>query len=231
MRSNQGVSAAIASVLCIAAAGCTSFSTVRSAEVHHGPSTTFQASVSTPPGPETGWFWSFECAEQCDHPVAGVDLGFTYGMPTGLAPRPVALGLGINGTHPYVDAYVQLGKGARPYGVGARVGVPVTNWLEHQLYGRYDVRVGPTTRLLLNPALFVHHGRSPNGENPGSFVAFVQGVGLLLERERVSFTPGVALVAGRAERTSYGRRFGPEMSVFGAASIGVTIHRPRAVVR
>ena len=231
MISKRVLTAALALPLTLAAGACTSFSTLRSAEVHAGPSMNFQASVSTPPGAETGWFWSFDCAEACDHPIAAVDLGFTYGAPTGLAGRPVALGVGLNGTLPYVDGYVQLGKGARPYGVGARVGLPVSGWLEHQLYGRYDVRVGPTTRLLLNPALFVHHGRSPNGENPGSFVAFVQGVGLLLERERVSFTPGVALVAGRAERISYGRQFGPVTSVFGTASLGVTLHRRRPVVR
>jgi len=192
---------------------------------------TIQASVSMPPGPETGWFWSFDCAEACDHPIAGADLGFTYGVAAGLAGRPVALGLGVNGTHPYVDGYVQLGNGARPYGLGARVGLPITGWLEHQLYGRYDVRVGETTRLLLNPALFVHHGRAPNGESPGSFVAFVQGAGLLFEGDGVSFTPGVAVVAGRAERTSYGRRVGPVPSVFGTASLGVTLHRRRSVGR
>ncbi len=231
MQSKRVLPAALGSILIVAVAGCTSFSTLRSAEVYAGPSVNIQASVSTPTGPVTGWFWSFDCAEMCDHPVAGVDLGFTYGVPAGLAGRPVALGLGANGTHPYVDAYVQLGKSTRPYGVGARVGLPITGWLEHQLYGRYDVRVGPTRRLLLNPALFVHHGRAPNGESPGSFVAFVQGVGLLFEGDGVSFTPGVALVAGRAERTSYGRRFGPETSVFGTASLGVTLHRRRSVVR
>lgn len=231
MRPKRVLSAALGSVVAVAAVGCTSFSTLRSAEVHAGPSTALYASVSTPPGPETGWFWSFDCAEACDHPVAGVDLGFTYGVPAGLAGRPIALGIGINGTLPYADGYLQLGRGARPYGVGARVGLPVTGFLEHQLYGRYDVRIAPSTRLLLNPALFVHHGRSPNGAIVGSFVAFVQGVGLLLERERVSFTPGVALVAGRAERTSYGRRFGPVTSVFGTASLGMTFHRRRSVVR
>lgn len=184
-----------------------------------------------PPGPVAGWFWSFDCAEACDHPVAGADLGFAYGIPTGLAGRPVALGFGLNGIHPYLDTYVQLGRGTRPYGAGARIGLPLTGSFEHQLYGRYDVRVGQTTRVLFNPALFVHHGRSPNGASGGSFVSFVQGVGLLFEGDGVSLTPGVALVAGRAERTSYGRRFGPETSVFGTASLGVTLHRRRSVVR
>ena len=95
MMSKRIHTAALASALTVAAAGCTSFSTLRSAEVYSGPSMTLQASVSTPPGPETGWFWSFDCPEACDHPVVGADLGFTYGSTAGFAGRPVALGLGI----------------------------------------------------------------------------------------------------------------------------------------
>jgi hypothetical protein len=100
--------------------------------------------------------------------------------------------------------------------------------MQHQLYGRYDVPLGRSARLLLNPALLVQHGRAPNGENPGSFIALVQGVGLLIEEERVSFTPAVALVAGRADRNSYGRQYGSTAAVFGTASLGITVHRRRA---
>ena len=138
------------------------------------------------------------------------------------------MGVGTNGVHPYVDGYVQLGGGRAPFGVGGRLGVPLfENWSEHQVYGRLDLRTGGRTRLLLNPALFVHEGRSPNGENPGSFVAFVQGVGLMIEGERVSWTPSVAVVSGRARRTSGVERLGPEWSVFGSAALSVTVHRRR----
>jgi hypothetical protein len=207
--------------------GCTSFSTVRSAEVRPESSVAIQASASTRPGDVAGWFWSDDCAQPCDHSVVGGDVGLTHGWSRGRRAGGVALGVGLSGTHPYVDGYVQLGAGRQPFGVGARIGPPLTSWREHQLYGRYDVRLGGTTRLSLNPALFVHEGRAPNGASPGAFVGFVQGVGLLLAGERVSWTPAVALVAGRAQRDSYGQRYGPERSVFGAASLGVTFHRQR----
>lgn len=210
-------------------AGCTSFSNVRSAEVQPGPSVGIHASVSTPPGPEAGWFWSYDCAEACDHPVVGADIGFTHGWLGGrFGSYPVTLGAGLNGTHPYAEGFVQTAEGARPFGLGARLGLPLSGWYEHQIYARYDVRLGPSTRLLVNPAVFVHHGRSPNGENPGSFIAFVQGVGFLMERERVSIVPGASLVVGQAERNSYGRRYGPAMSVFGTASLGITLRRRKS---
>jgi hypothetical protein len=203
--------------------GCTSFATVRSAEVHRGPSVGMQASMSTRPGDVGGWFWSYDCAQNCDHPVPGGDVGLTYGSPRRAGAGAFALGVGVSGMHPYIDGYVQLAAGRQPFGVGVRLGPPVTSWREHQLYARYDVRTGGR-RLLLNPALFIHEGRSPNGENPGSFVGFVQGVGLLQEGARVSWTPAVALVVGRAQRTSSGQQHGPVWSMFGAASLGVTFH-------
>lgn len=215
-------------VLLPLASACTSFATVRSAEVIAGPSVAIQASASTPPGDVAGWFWSYECVEVCDHPVVGGDAGLTYGWPRGGGVGAFAVGVGLSGVFPYVDGYTQIGAGRQPFGIGARLGLPLTSWREHQVYGRYDVRLGRSSRLLLNPAVFLHEGRSPNGASPGSFLAFVQGVGFLLEGERVSWTPTIALVAGRARRNSYGQQYGPARSVFGTASIGVTFHRARA---
>ena len=206
--------------------GCTSFATVRSAEVHPGPSAGIQASASTRPGDVAAWFWSYDCAQNCDRPVVGGDAGLTYGWPRHTGARAFARGVGVSGMHPYIDAYMQLAGGSQPFGLGVRVGPPVTSWREHQLYARYDVRTGGK-RLLLNPALFIHEGRSPNGENPGSFIGFVQGVGLLQEGERVSWTPAVAFVAGRAQRTSSGRQYGPVWSMFATASLGLTFHQRR----
>lgn len=207
---------------------CTSFATVRSAEVIPGPSVAIHASASTPPGDIPGWFWAYDCADLCNHPVVGGDAGVTYGWPRGGGAGAFAVGVGFSGVFPYVDGYTQFGTGRQPFGIGARLGLPLTSWREHQLYGRYDVRMGRSARLLLNPAVFLHEGNSPNGANQGSFLAFVQGVGVLLEGERVSWTPAVALVAGRAKRTSYGQEYGPVPSIFGVASIGVTLHRARA---
>ena len=208
--------------------GCTSFATVRSADVRPGPSLALQASASTPPGDVAGWFWASDCTEACNRPVVGGDLGVTYGWRPARGLRAVALGAGVSGVHPYVDAYVQLAPGPRPFGLGARVGPPVTSWREHQLYARYDVPLGGRTRLLLNPGVFLHEGRAPNGASPGRFLGVVQGVGVQLDGEYVSWTPAVAVVAGRAQRTSYGRSYGPAQSVFATASVGVALHRRRA---
>ena len=208
---------------------CTTFSNVRSAEIHPGLSTELQVAATTPVGPETGWFWAYDCAQNCGHAIAGGDATFTFGSPENpMGRRRYAVGGGLNGLYPYLEAYVQLGAGTRPYGIGARVGLPSDKWFEHQIYTRHDVPLGSSRRLLLNPALFMHHGRSPNGENPGSFIGFVQGVGLLLEGERVSYVPALSFVVGRAERTSHGQKFGPETAVFGTASLSVTFHRPRS---
>jgi hypothetical protein len=221
------VKAAILAIVVPLASSCTSFATVRSAEVFPGPSFAVQGSMSTPPGDIPGWFWSLYCTQACDHPIVGGDAGVTYGWQGDGRSRSFALGAGLNGVHPYVDGYLQLNSGRRPFGIGLRVGPPVTNWREHQLYARYDVKLNKSTRLLLNPALFVHEGRAPNGASPGSFIGFVQGAGLLFEGNYMSVTPALALVAGRAYRNSYGERYGPVGTVFGAASLGVTFHRPR----
>jgi hypothetical protein len=216
-------------LVCGTAASCTSFATVRSAEVHPGPSLTAQASISTPPGDGPAWFWTYACASGCDRAIGGFDAALAFGRTEG---TPFTIGAGASGLlYPYVEGYVQLGRGERPYGVGARLGVPVIGWVEHQVYGRYDVRLGNGRRLLLNPGLFYHGGNTPNGENPGHFVALVQGVGLLLEGERASVVPAFSIVAGRGERESFGREDdGPFTSIFAAASVNISLHRRRAPV-
>lgn len=216
--------AALPSVL----TGCTTFATVRSAEPYLGPSVALQAAGSTPPGDLASWFWSFDCAEACNHPIVGGDLGVTYGWRLNDGPRAVTLGAGVNGVSPYVEGYAQLAAGPRPFGVGARLGLPAWSWRDHQIYARYDIPVGGESRVLLNPGVVIHEGRSPNGENTGSFLGVVQGVGLQIEGEYVSWTPAVAVVAGQSRRNRYGRRDGPVSSVFATASMGMTLHRRRA---
>jgi hypothetical protein len=206
---------------------CTPFSNVRSAQVRPGPSLALQASMSTLPGEVAGWFWTLDCEAKCNSAIVGTNAGFAYGWSAASRQRGFELGAGVNGVYPYVDGYVQLSGGRTPFGLGAQVGLPVTSWREHQIYARYDIPLGERRRLLLNPAGFLHEGESPNGENPGTFRGFVQGVGLLLDGQRVSWTPAVTVVAGRAERRSYAQQFGPESSVLFVGSLGVTFHRRR----
>lgn len=225
LRRRAGRAAAAAAALALPA--CANFATVRSAEVRPGWGASASASATAGVGDAAGWFYSLDCASACDGNVVGVDLAASHGWRRGPGGRPVAVALGTSGVFPYLDGYVQLGRGGRPFGVGARVGLPVFSWTQHQLYGRVDVPLGRETRLLLNPGLLLHTGSSPNGANTGSFVAFVQGVGLEVGAGAVAFTPAVSLVAGRAEHTSYGGRVGPATTVFPAASLGVTLRRPR----
>lgn len=207
------------------AAACTSFATVRSAEVPAGPSLTVQASVASPPGDEAAWFWGLDCARDCDRSIPGGDVVLAYGR-TPRAGRAFTLGVGISGwLYPYAEGYLQLGGSARlPVGVGARLGLPAQSWTEHQVYGRVDVPLGDRMRLLWNPSAFYHVGKSPNGQNPGRFTGHVQGLGLQLGTGTAVVTPSVAVVSGRAERESYGQRYGPESRVFGTAALGVTLH-------
>jgi hypothetical protein len=219
-----GLAAAAAS-----GAACTSFATVRSAEVRPGPSLTTQLSVAASPGPVAGWLWSWECVADCDHDIAALDLTFTYGQRKSGEP-PYAFGLGLNGTFPFAEGYLQLRSVERfPFGVGGRVGIPLGPGWENQLYGRLDVPITSDVRLLWNPAVVHNSTSSPNGSNHGSFIGLVQGVGLELGTGSVTVTPSLALVWGRAEYRNP-ELHGPESRLFGTAALSVTAGRkvPRA---
>jgi hypothetical protein len=142
--------------------------------------------------------------------------------------RGTEVSAGLNAFSPFIGAYTQLGKGERSaYGIGGRLGLPVISWSSSQIYGRYDRLLAPGQRLLLNPAIVLHRGNSPNGENPGHFLALVQGVGVELEGRNVSFIPGGSLVLLRGDRSSYGQPEGPFTTAFATASVAVVFHRKR----
>lgn len=207
-----------------AVTGCISFSTVRSAAVTRGLSTTIQAAVASPPGEQAMWFWSDECF-RCNSPIGGSDLALSYGFPNASG-HPLALGLGLNGFYPYAEGYLQLGSSPnRPFGMGARLGLPLSTWKNHQVYARLDIPLDSAVVLLWNPGLVYHAGNSPNGENPGAFVGFVQGVGVQLGTGSGVFTPSAALVIGRAHHRSGPELHGPEIRAFATAALSVTLGR------
>jgi hypothetical protein len=210
---------------------CASFSTVRPAVVSPGPSLIAQASLSTPAGDAASWFYSYECASECSQQIATGELGLAFGRipsPSG-GGKPFTLGVGLNGFYPYAEGYLQLGRSAdRPYGVGARVSV-LGSWRQHQLYARVDRAIAPDVKLLWNPAILVHSGNSPNGANPGSIHALVNGFGLELGTGNVAFIPSISIVASRAQHSSYGREMEREQRVFATGSMGVILRRdPRS---
>jgi hypothetical protein len=206
--------------------GCT-FSTVRSAEVYPGLSGSVQLSATTPPGEDAYWFWAFDCY-RCNAPVPGLYGEMTLGNVSADGARGNELSAGIDGFSPFVGAYTQLAKGERSaYGIGGRLALPITSWNWSQVYGRYDRLLGPGQRLLLNPAVVLHWGNSPNGENPGHYLGLVQGVGMEMEGDHVSFIPAASVVLLRGKRTSYGQSDGSFTTAFATASIGVVFHRKR----
>lgn len=210
--------------LCASAAGCTSFATVRSAEVSPGPSAVVQGSLASPPGDAAGWFWSLDCAQDCNHPIPGGDASFAYGHAG--ASRPFTLGVGLNGVYPYLEGYVQLSRSERyPAGVGARVGIPMLSWHQHQLYARVDVPVARDVTVLWNPGIVYHTGNSPNGENPGRFLGLVQAVGVQAGSGPIRLVPSAGVVWGRASRESYGEAIGPESRFFGFGAVSLQFSR------
>lgn len=208
---------------CLVSGGCTTFATVRSAEVSPGPRIDGALAVSTPPGDAAAWFWSFDCASDCDHVIFSPELSFSYGWDPESSGSPFEVGAGFSGTHPYLHGYYQLRSGPHPFGVGARIGIP-TGWRENSIFARYDVILGPQARVLLTSSVFRHSGNSPNGMLPGTFTAFVQGVGF--EHQRF-LTPWMAFVVGKVRRESYGERISG-VSAFLVLGLNLTLWRRRA---
>jgi len=215
-------------LLTVGTAGCSTFSSVRSAAVRPGATFSGQASASTRPGAEAGWFFTPYCVSACNYHLVGAEVAFAYGWDRGGGARPVAVGFGINSFFPFVEGYVQLSDATEvqnPWGVGARVGIPIRGWRQHQLYGRYDVPLEANKTLLLNPGIVVHHGGSRY--SGGSVVAFVQGVGVEYAGPTLSITPSFSAVVSRAQRTDFGIRNSPETRLFATASLGVAFYGRR----
>ena len=208
---------------CLLAAfsGCTSFATPRSAAVNPGLHLLTQASLGTPPGDGAAWFWALDCAVNCDRVLPAFELNLTYGSAS-VDGGGRSLGVGLNGDQPYVEGYQQFGDGDHnPWGIGGRLGLALGGWHEHRVFLRFDRTLGSRSRLLLNPGLFLHTGKSPNGLQRGTFVAVSQSVGFEQRPSASSsftWAPSVTLVLGRGSRTNFDT-FG---SGFLVASVTVT---------
>lgn len=218
----------LAAVALIGVASCTTFTSVRSAEVRPGPSFSAQASASSPVGDEAGWFYSLECVSACNTHVAGGDFSFASGFGTASG-RGATLGIGTSGFFPYVELYTQLDASSRhPFGIGGRFGIPLSGVSEHRVYARVDVaNEDGSQRFLWNPGLVLTTGNSPNGENPGSVLGLANGFGIQLGNGGTVWTPSVSLVIARAGHESHGQPATPEWSAFMTAGLGVTFRRSK----
>lgn len=213
-------------LLCFAAlaGACTTFGAVNSADVRPGTSAEARISGSSPPGDAAAWFWSYGCASNCDRVIPSAEVSVKWGFELEGSERRGEVGVGASGVvYPYLHGFLQLRTGDRPYGVGAQIGIPVTSWHEHSVFGRVDIPLNERSRLLLNPRIFVHTGNSPNGANPGTFAAFVQGVGFEHRSGRWSVIPAISTVFGHARRASYRRRTSAS-TVFLVGSLGIRLN-------
>jgi len=214
-------------ILGVAAAGCSSFAMTRSAVVHPGPQLSAQYSKSTSPGADAGWFWGDEC-NPCNGDVVGIDAnaGWAWRDQT----RAVfALTVGLNGVYPYVETYRQAATapGKRPFGFGARIGVPLGPWSEHQVYSRIDFPLSPSTTLLWNPGAMLHIRNRPDEQNGGHFIGLLQGFGLQWEKGVVSVVPAATWILGRTERNTGRTKIGPSWKGFATMSLGLHLHSMR----
>jgi hypothetical protein len=202
-------------------ASCASFSTVRSAVVSPGPALHAQASVSTPPGDEAAWFFTYECPSSCNRALPGVDAGLTFGRVPDRG-TPFALTIGSSGFFPYVEGYWQTVRAPRrAAGFGARIGIPASGWSSHQVFMRFNGPVTDGGTFLWNPSVLYHTGASPNGEQTGSFLGIVNGIGWEMGGPGGALTPSFSVVVGRAEHGDSFRRHGPTMRVFATGGLGI----------
>lgn len=197
-RSTAAVSAVRYSVVSLAAAcaACSSFSTVRSAVVHPGPSLMIHGSIASPPGDETAWFYAFNCASDCNEVLSGGDIGLSFSHVPEKG-TPFTFGLGSNGLYPYAEGYWQIARSERrPFGVGARLGLSVWSWTQHQVYARFNRPSDEGSTFLWNPGIIYHTGNSPNGENRGSFLGLVQSFGWEFTGDGPALLPSLSVVFG-----------------------------------
>ena len=210
----------LAGCAAVCIAGCTTFSSVRPAAVIEGPVLSAQASVTTPPGDLVGWIWSFDCAEDCSHSIAGVDVNFMHGT-RGTDGNSYQIGGGlILPVMPYFEAYVQRGAA---HGIGGRLGLPLYGWSEQRVYYRADVGQGNKV-LTTTSQLFYSGGSSSNGQSRARMVGVFQTIGIVDRDANLTIVPALSLAAAHVSRNRWGER-DDGWSVFAIASMTVLLHR------
>jgi hypothetical protein len=199
--------------------GCTTFATVRPAEIHPGLSFHTQATVSAPPGELPGWIWSFDCAEDCNKGIPGVELSLFHGVSD--STRGYYLGGGLVAPiNPFLEGYWRFSRNAPARGIGARIGIPVSGWSEARVFYRQDIG----SRVTSNTNFVVTTGSSPNGANTATFLALIESVGLVERSAGSVIIPALSVGVTHTVRTRYGDRE-TAFGLLGVASFGVEILR------
>jgi hypothetical protein len=209
----------LGTMLSVTLTGCTSFASVRPTRVMPGPKLAAQASVSTPPGDLTSWFFSYDCAEDCNRPIGAAELTLLYGWQR-LGQTAVELGVGyLFPVDPFIEGYAQFNVGTRPVGIGGRIGIPLRGWTEHRLYLRTDIG-----RMVVSPSFYLHTGETPNGQSRGTVAALVQSFGWPRSNQYMVMIPTLSLGVARVSRTRYEEQM-RTTSVFAVAAFNVLLHK------
>jgi hypothetical protein len=202
--------------------GCSTFVHVRSAEVSPGRTVDAVLTYAPPPGDAAAWFWSFECASDCDRAIPGAAAGVRYGFVPSDGGPAFEVGGGVSGLIPYAEGYAQILRGRHPLGLGVRLGL-LGSRHEEVLYARYDLVISRDVRILLNPALYWTATGGSRGTR-GSFAALAPGVGLTLgDDQGFSTILSLAYIHARSSRypdLDYGGLSRPTSSFYVA---GVTL--------
>jgi hypothetical protein len=101
------------------------------------------------------------------------------------------------------------------------MGLMFWGWHEHRVFLRYDRVLSSGTRPLINPGVFLHTGNSPNGANPGTFIAFAQGLGLAFEVAGVNLNPAFTGLLGGGDRGGGTEEAGSFNAAFAVGSLSV----------
>lgn len=223
MKTVSAPSCLISILLLPALASASSLTSTRPAQVNTGFAFHLTGGVTSPVHGDTYWF--YDLAGDNSHPDSSplplAEAGVTLGD------RRVHLGLFARSPCPQVEVYGQLYDGKKvDVGVGARAGIPVFGWAAHQAFLRSDYQLRRNIKLLVDPGVYYHTGKSPNGETKGSLLFFTQSVGLAFTTRRVTFTPSLSLVTGSGDIKRWASGSEHHRDTFAAVSISVSFHRP-----
>ena len=193
-------------VLC--ATGCASMGTVRPARVQ--PGTWIEGGISA------GFAWpmlancllsgrktiSGDLVGSCknDGPW-GIEGGVTRGIVGDASAYSLGAGMQLVAGEftPFVEGYRQMRGDDRPWGIGARAGIPTQGWGAHSATLRFDRPRGEASVLSWNPSLLVQHGRADGkGELNGSWIGLANAIGVTRTGERATSTFALHAVVGRA---------------------------------
>ena len=141
-----------------------------------------------------GWFFNYDCGAVCGTNITSTE--FYVGHGSVHDDGAVSVGLGLDGTTPHVEIYLQpRPESQHTWGLGGRLGLGTPGIFS--LIGRYDYRLNPSMAVLYNPTVGVA------GANYGSFTFSSHSLGLEIGDGPLRFAPYASFVFARGSRTHF----------------------------